>query len=521
MVNVYSIPHKHYDKKYPLVAAYLNNDPSVNSFCEFTPSAESIIKLISQTEFDTAKRNILVDVLTDQYSGFTLSEKATHNLHALKHSNTFTITTGHQLCLFTGPLYFIYKIASVIQTAEFLNTHYKDFTFVPVFWMASEDHDFEEISSVKINDNVYTWHTNQKGAVGRYNLTDLVPLIHSIPALPELFKKAYTTQHSLASATRYLINELFGKYGLIVVDGDTSELKKNFATVMIEELLKQPTHKLVSETNRYIIAKGYQPQVNPREINLFYLDDNMRERIVKNENQYKVLNTHIEFSENTLLKIIESNPEKFSPNVLLRPLYQQAILPNVAYIGGIAELNYWLQLKSLFIHHHLTYPVLLPRHHVFILNKKIKHKLIQLSLTAQDILQDYNALKNKIIATDTIALPVSDNEFNTVKQLFSTLRTRLHEIDKSLIGHQDAQEHKVMDILHRINKKAQKAIKRKSYVQLNRLECIYNSLYPGGNAQERVDNMLTYYYHIKNFTDVVVRHLEAFNFNTYFFEYDE
>ena len=153
----------------------------------------------------------------------------------------------------------------------------------------------------------------------------------------------------LATATRFLANELFKKEGLVILDGESKSLKNLFIPYMNEELKNQSSFKTVSETNLKLTSDEYSIQVNPREINLFYIEDNLRERIIFENGKYKVNNTKIEFSQVEILAEVDKNPEKFSPNVILRPLYQEVILPNLCYIGGGGEIAYWLQLKSNFV----------------------------------------------------------------------------------------------------------------------------------------------------------------------------
>nr|MCE2734472.1 bacillithiol biosynthesis cysteine-adding enzyme BshC [Flammeovirgaceae bacterium] len=290
----------------------------------------------------------MVKSLTQQYQSISLSEAENQNLQSLQNKNTFTITTGHQLNIFTGPLYFIYKVVTVINACKSLKEKFPAYDFVPVYWMASEDHDYEEIKSFRLYNQKYTWHTQQQGAVGRFHLNDLKKLLPQIPGEIGVFKDAYTKANTLAEAVR-------------------------------------PTKKLVDKTNQDLKTVGYEAPIQGRDINFFYLKDNIRERIESNNKQYKVLNTKIEFTEDEMRYEIAQHPERFSPNVLLRPVYQEILLPNLAYCGGPAELVYWLELKEIFKHHQVTYPILLPRCFAMIVNQPTARNIEKLQLDTEEI----------------------------------------------------------------------------------------------------------------------------------------
>ncbi|MFO0507205.1 MAG: bacillithiol biosynthesis cysteine-adding enzyme BshC, partial [Chryseotalea sp.] len=342
---------------------YVNENDKLKAFYNHFPTLQNFEKQIAEKQQTITEqaRHVLVKSLTQQYQSISLTEAENQNLQALQNKNTFTITTGHQLNIFTGPLYFIYKVVTVINACKTLKEKFPDYDFVPVYWMASEDHDYEEIKSFRLYNQKYTWHTQQQGAVGRFHLNDLKKLLPQIPGEIGVFKDAYTKANTLAEAVRLYMHQLFGKDGLLVLDGDDKALKQSLIPVIEDDVIKQTTKKLVDKTNQDLKTVGFEAPIQGRDINFFYLKDNLRERIESNNNQYKVLNTKIEFTEDEMRLEIAQHPERFSPNVLLRPVYQEILLPNLAYCGCPAELVYWLELKEIFIHHQVTYPILLPR----------------------------------------------------------------------------------------------------------------------------------------------------------------
>ena len=388
-----------------IIIDYLDEKPNLKEFYNRFPKVENFeIQIVEKTSnFPFENRVILVDVLKNQYQDIETSTPVSNNIELLKKATTFTITTGHQLNLFTGPLYFLYKIISIINLTKELKSNYPNHDFVPIYWMASEDHDFEEINYFNFKGKKVQWRRESFGAVGRLSTHDLDKVLELFSKeigtsstanyIKSLFENAYLKQDNLAEATRFLANELFKNEGLVILDADDKNLKKLFIPYVKKELLQQASFKNVTETNNRL--NGYKIQVNPREVNLFYLDNELRERIVFEDEKYKVTATKIEFSEAEILAELELHPEKFSPNVILRPLYQEIILPNLCYIGGGGELAYWLQLKSNFDANAITFPILLLRNSVVIASKKQAKKADKLALTWNDLFTNQQELFTK------------------------------------------------------------------------------------------------------------------------------
>lgn len=457
-----------------------------------------------QIEFnlDTNKRTILTDSLLKQYQGLKNTEASIKNINRLKKSETFTITTGHQLNLFTGPLYFLYKIVSVINLCKQLKTAYPTCDFVPVYWMATEDHDFEEIQYFKYHGKKIVWNRQAAGAVGRLTTTDLDQVLENFKAelgtsnnaqeIIQLFQTAYVQHDDLATATRYLAHQLFGKEGLVIVDGDDADLKKLVIPHFEEELIKQTSFHKVTETIKNWPV-NYKVQVTPREINLFYLKDNLRERIVFEDNIYKVIDTDISFSGEEILDHLHQHPERFSPNVIMRPLYQEAILPNLCYIGGGGEMAYWLELKEYFNSQKITFPILLMRNSALLMTQKQLDKTEKLGLELKDLfLKDYQLDEKLARQLTTIDINFTSQKEH-LKNQFKALYKIAHETEKSFKGAVAAQERKQIKGLENLEKKLLKAQKRKLKDFLKRAQIIQKELFPNSSLQERQDNFSSFY----------------------------
>ena len=482
-----------------LICDYLDERQGLQPFYNRFPKIEDFKAQIEEKEssYDKKSRDVLVTALKKQYIGIEASKATLDNIELLQQSNTFTITTGHQLNLFTGPLYFLYKIISTINLTKELTATYPKYNFVPIYWMATEDHDFDEINYFNFIGKKVKWNREASGGVGELDLEGLDKVFDTFSKelgqgenanfLKELFKNAYLNHENLADATRYIANELFKDLGLVVIDANDRELKRLFIPYVKEELLNQTSYKAVSKTNQKIneLPSNYKIQVNPREINLFYLKDGLRERIVFENDVYKVLDTNISWSKSELLQHLDENPECFSPNVIMRPLYQEVILPNLCYIGGGGELAYWFQLKSYFEIVKVPFPMLLLRNSVLITTKKQTKKLDKLGVSTKDLFYK----QNDLVRQQVKRLSVIDIDFSPQKEhlqnQFKSMYKLAEKTDKSFLGAVAAQESKQLKGLSNLEKRLLKAQKRKLSDQISRITEIQNQLFPGQSLQER------------------------------------
>ena len=494
----------------PLMNDYLDQKPNLQSLYNRFPSLENFEAQIQEKKENfngnnningNTKRAVLVSVLETQYAKINTTTATLNNIKLLNGSNTFTVTTGHQLNLFTGPLYFLYKIISTINLAKELKTKYPSQNFVPIYWMATEDHDFEEINYFNFKGRKFRWNKESTGPVGRLSTEGLADFFEvyarelgsgtNADAIKKLFEESYLNHSTLAEATHHLANALFGECGLVILDADNQDLKRTFIPYIKEELLNQTSHKKVLETNENL--KKYFIQVNPREINLFYLEDNLRERIILENGKYKINNTKIEFSESEILELLENHPEKFSPNVIMRPLYQEVILPNLCYIGGGGEIGYWLELKSFFDAVNVTFPILLLRNSALLATEKQVKKADKLGLSWKDLFSKQSVLVN----LKTAQLSEFPIDFSIQKEHLRKQFQRLHEIalqtDKSFLGAVKAQEAKQIKGLEKLEKRLLKAQKRKFSETLERIIDLQNVLFPNQSLQERQANFSEFY----------------------------
>ena len=486
-----------------LMQDYLDQKSEIKPLYNHFPTMENFEKQISekQSNFDNANRVPLVETLKKQYQNIEISDATKQNIELLSHECTFTITTGHQLNLFSGPLYFLYKIISTINLTKELKSKYPAHNFVPIYWMATEDHDFEEINYFNFKGKKFRWNTESSGPVGRLSTEGLADFLEIYAAelgsstnagtLKKLFEEAYLKHQNLADATRFLANSLFASYGLVILDADDAHLKRAFIPYIQEELVQQTSFKAVQKTIEKL--QEYTVQVNPREINLFYIEDQLRERIIFENDKYVVNNTKISFSKEEILKVLIDNPEKFSPNVIMRPLYQEIILPNLCYIGGGGEIAYWLELKSFFEAVNITFPILLVRNSVLLTTEKQAQKADKLNLSWADLFTKSADLLNTITHKIS-AFPIDLTPQRVIlEKQFEYLSELAEQTDKSFTGAVKAQEKKQLKGIDNLEKRLLKAQKRKLSNELQRVSDLQFELFPSQSLQERQTNFSEFY----------------------------
>ncbi len=482
-----------------LICDYLEEKKALKPFYNRFPNAANFADQIKekQDHFTIETRAVLHKALQDQYRGFSISEATQEHIDQLKLERTFTITTGHQLNLFTGPLYFLYKIISTINLCNELSEKYPKNNFVPVYWMATEDHDFDEINYFNFKGKKIQWNRQDGGAVGEFHTKGLETVLEAYSAqldggrnadeLRKLFEDSYIKQDNLTDATRHLANALFGEYGLVIIDGNDTDLKRLFIPQLKEELLQKTSFNVVSKSIEAFndLEGTYKVQVNPREINLFYLDKDIRDRIIEKDGDYLVNDQPIKFSKEGILNELDSHPEKFSPNVILRPLYQEVILPNLCYIGGGGELAYWLELKDMFSAFKVPFPMLLLRNSVLVKTEKQDGKQNKLKISDEELfLKRDSFINRKVRQISNIEIDFSEQRA-VLKSHFKSMFELATQTDRSFEGAVKSQEVKQLKGLDHLEKRLLKAQKKKLKDQVERMTELQEQLFPGQSLQER------------------------------------
>jgi len=509
------------------VIEYLEDAPPLRPFYSYRPDWDGFGQAIKNRKV-TADRKILADVLSQQYEPISKlniqnSDPVYANIELIRSTNTYTITTGHQLNIFAGPLYFIYKIVTVIKLAKQLKERHPDQNFVPVYWMASEDHDFAEINYTNIGGKKVHWWYEATGATGRINpdtmrqalnqYKGVLGLEHHGGELAEIVEKAYAGFDKLADATRYLVNALFGQYGLVVIDADDHRLKQQFAPIIEQDIIEEHSFKNISATNEQLVKLGVHIQVNPREINFFYLTDGLRERIVFEDERYKVLNTETSFSKEELIQEIKNYPERFSPNVVMRPLYQEYILPNIAYVGGGAEVVYWLELKTNFEHYKVDFPILILRNSGLVIPQRSAAKIAKMELESTELFRNADAIKSNWVKKHSEHQLSLQAEVQELKAIFEKIKQLSSQVDPTLIQSAAAVEARLEHALGNLEKKLIRAEKLNYQTRLEQIDQVKTELFPKDSLQERTENFGLFYVKWgQEFIDELIRHFEPLDF---------
>ena len=434
------------------IVRYLKGDATLKPFYNLPPVIESFAKAIDFKGKENCNRELLVSILLEQNK--ECHANSINNVKSLADKSTFTVCTGHQLCLFTGPLYFIYKILSTINLAEELQRKYPDNKFVPVYWMASEDHDFEEINHIRIFGKTISWSKeeatgNEATSAGKIETKSLQRVFAELTRQIGAETKAkafigrlsaiYLGSDNLAQATRSLANDLFGSYGLVIMDADDSRFKKEFAPILFDDVFNNTNVNLVNESIQKLMDIGIKPIVNPRPINVFYLTEKFRQRIEKNnDGNFSIVNTDLVFTAEQLKSELEQHPERFSPNVVLRSLYQEKTLPNIAYVGGAGELSYWMEYKKMFERHNVFFPILMLRNSILFVDEASSLKIKKLNLQVTDFFTETELLIKQYVT----GLANENNNFEVegqaLKKLYENISTKVASVDITLKASVDA-----------------------------------------------------------------------------------
>lgn len=438
-VNLRNVPTGYYGK---LADAWLKHDEQLQHLYPLRDTEISAIKE-QYKQFNAEKRNLLADTILSQYSGLEIQPAVGSAIEKLRLPNTFTVTTGQQIHMFLGPVFFIYKITSAIRHARRLQELYPEDNYIPVFWMATEDHDIAEINTIHVFGKKYTWSAEEGGPTGRLSTEGLALFCdtwiemgekENLPAelqdIFQAFKKAYTQFNTLSDATRFIIDHLFGQYGLLIIDADSEPLKHSLSQLAKHDILTDSVYNSLQSTAVFLKQQGFGNQVNPRRTHFFYLLNGKRCRVDKGEDGFKLSPSNTVFSNENMADLLGNQPANFSPNALLRPLYQQLILPNVVYVCGPSELHYWHQLYSLFEKENIAAPSLLLRDSYLFLDTKVRDFILLHSLDEEILWQGHEQasqlLEKQILGKNRISeeMDVLKNQSEKVLEMFFAVKFR-------------------------------------------------------------------------------------------------
>ncbi|MDF3028973.1 MAG: hypothetical protein K0S23_3280 [Fluviicola sp.] len=445
--------------------------------------------------YSSSTRQNLLQAWNRQISSFA-SQSQLENLKLLEDENTFTITTGHQLTLFAGPLYLIYKVLHVVRLAEEFNKAQNEFKAVPVFWMASEDHDFDEVKSTHLFSQKLTWESSQTGPVGRFNMNDFQEILSQFKTFFEGKETEISNLIAIPEKTDYasylqeFISKLFADFGVLVLQPDNRELKREFIPVILREMASPSAHHAVLDTNKLIETSGFKAQAQSRDCNLFYLKAGERLRIEPVENGLAIDGKI--YTKEELNNLVESEPENFSPNVILRPVYQETILPNLVYVGGGGEMAYWIQLKGVFDVHNTLFPLIQQRISIQLMDGALKKRMDKLNWPNERYFESKEELKKLFLIEnegDDLDLSVLYSEFNALR---STMIEKAKSIEATLESFAEAETVRIKKQLESFEQRLVKQLKQRHEQVLQSIDFISERIIPENTLQERYFHWLQF-----------------------------
>jgi bacillithiol biosynthesis cysteine-adding enzyme BshC len=459
-------------------------------------------------------RGDLAAVLSEQNGRYGCGSETLAAIERLVRDEACVVVTGQQVGLFSGPLYTIYKALTAIKLSDVLNRRGLG-SFVPVFWLASDDHDLAEVDHIALmdKDNRLREIRCQGPSPGSKVPVSDVPLPSDIGDCLEQLKdltrdtefkadvlgslsQAYQPGLSYAEAFGRWMTRLFGSRGLVLIDAGHPRFKEMGRGIFDREIAggSPSTRQAVAASERLRQA-GYEPQIPLHEgiLNLFYVAGERR-AIQGRGGAFDVKGLPASVAKERLRELAHDNPSLFSPNVLLRPLYQDAILPTVAYVGGPSEIAYFGQLKGVYEAFDLPMPVVYPRKSLTIVERTIGHILEKYRLSAPDLWRNAAGAIGEISKEeipDTV-----DQALRSVRDHlegdYARLKAELLAFDPGLAGSADLAKGKMNQQLDFLQKKVRQAARKRSDIAVQQIRKAADSLWPHQRLQERVFNIVPY-----------------------------
>jgi bacillithiol biosynthesis cysteine-adding enzyme BshC len=484
----------------PLISDYLRSKELLKPLYRYPFSFDAFADVIKEKQKDETDRLLLVEVLKDQYKDLQRSVAVDDNILSLLSDKTFTVVAAHQPCLFMGPLFNIYKIAGAVNLAGQLKKAFPDYHFVPVFWMGSEDHDTEELNHAYVQGKKFEWKEAGSGAIGRIKTEGMSLLIEELKTLPvnndviSILESGLKKFETFGRFIQNFVHETFKEHGLVVLDQDDKRFKQSFAEIIKEEVTSFTAIRILKPALDLLEA-DYKVQAKPRDINFFYLGDGNRERILYNSltQKFEVKDKGLFFTDEEMQAEIDAHPGRFSPNVIYRPIYQELILPNLAFIGGAGELSYWLELEALFDHYQLNFPMLVLRTSMAIVSVGFGKKLEKLSLDTVDLFGDLEQLIVRYVKDNLEGDIQLTEEKRRLEEIFNAISLKAESADPTLKQNVASEKQKALASFDNMEGKMLKAEKRKQETAINQIRGAHSVLFPDGVLQERRDGFLPYY----------------------------
>ncbi|MEZ4700610.1 MAG: bacillithiol biosynthesis cysteine-adding enzyme BshC [Rhodothermales bacterium] len=454
-------------------------------------------------------RDALVDALTAQQARWGVDEATRQSLETLRSPRAGAVITGQQLGLFVSPLYTIYKTLTTIQLARHLSDT-SGHPVVPVFWLAGEDHDFEEIASLTLlngsdlSDVTYPEPPLAAGAVnagpvGRLPVApaiddliarvgDALPRTDVTPDLLALLRDAYRPGVPMEDAFARVLRHLLPGTGLIIASIDDPAMKRLAAPLFEREARDcAGSNARLAAASEALIAAGYHAQVTTQPTNLFVMDPEGRLPVDAEGGRFRLRGTTHEWSEAELIRTIRETPERFSPNVVLRPILQDLLFPTVAYVAGPGETAYFAQYRGVYDWAEVPMPIIYPRVSVSLLEPAVRKHLDQYPFALPDYARGAEKLLKETAAS---RMPASyEAAYARAMEAFDAhldaLKKEAGEIDATLERSAESSRVRIHRTMSRLHDRMVRGQKRNMDIDRQRIERIAAHLFPHGKPQER------------------------------------
>jgi bacillithiol biosynthesis cysteine-adding enzyme BshC len=471
-----------------------------------TSSFETVISRIDAAATD---RSVLHDVLAAQNSTGGESPHTEENIRLIGKAGTYAVVTGQQVGLFGGPLYTLYKAITAVLLAQKLSMKFPGKNFVPVFWIEGEDHDFQEMNHISVLDGENApvrieylpggvMPERNVGAVGELvfdetlggtidRLEAALGRSEYTPALIASLRECYAPGVTFNRAFQAWMNRLLPGAGLVFISPNEPRLKKLLSPLFAREILEFPRISQMVITRSAELERRYHAQVKPKSINLFLFHKGGRYLIEPRETDFSLKGTRAFFTKEQLLEIAERTPEQMSPNVVLRPLCQDMLLPTVAYVGGPSEIAYHGQLQPVYEELGIPQPVIYPRASVSLVQTGLLRAMEKYGLELNEFLGDTGKVTAKVveqiseIKLDGLFAGASKNMHDALAEL----KFGLNEVDPTLLGALENVASKIDVNIGVLREKAVAAQKRRNETAVRQIEKAASGLLPSGSLQER------------------------------------
>jgi bacillithiol synthase len=495
---------------------YTDNAQNVKEFYPLHyKSRTSWQAIIDKVRSRNADHSELGKILERQNTDFGINQKILDNIAKLSSGSAFAVVTGQQTGIFTGPLYTIYKAMTAIKLCQYLSEKYQA-DFIPVFWVESNDHDLKEANhiylldsnsdqmKIEYNPSQYTIDSSVKDVLVDENFAMIIDDFEK--SLPNtefksnifgIIRDSYLPSKSISYGFGRMMSHLLGEYGLVLIDPSDNDIKK----LMLPMFQKEAEHPLksveiINSAGERLKSLGYESQIEKSDDStcIFIEMDGARCKLYYRKERFEFDSCDMVLSKSELLETLQIAPWRFSPNVALRPVIQDYILPTVSYIAGPGETAYFAQLSEVYQHFGVSMPIIHPRASFTIIEGRIQRVIEKNKLEIADLIEDPDRLFSRLSREQApIELEVLiESSRSSIERVFQSLSSELSHIDPNLANIVESARKKVDLQVNILKDKAYQSQRGRDEVTRNQIKRACMNIFPEGEPQERMFNIVQY-----------------------------